>query len=81
MKFASKIVLALAMSVSASAFAADSSEWKACAEKPATEVSFLQAEKMFRPDPAQCYLECKPTSGGGDGDDFTSCFNECMRRP
>ncbi len=81
MKVASNIILAMAMSISASVFAADSTDSKACAEKAATEVSFLQAEKMLRPDPAQCYLECKPTSGGGDGDDFTSCFNECMSRP
>ena len=27
-----------------------------------------------------CYLECKPTSGGDSGDSFTRCFNECMAR-
>jgi hypothetical protein len=46
----------------------------------AGEAQTMLANLLQRPSPSDCYLECKPMSGGGNGDGFTKCYNECMSR-
>jgi hypothetical protein len=46
----------------------------------AGEAQTFLANLLQRPNPSDCYLECKPQSGGGNGDGFTKCYNECMNR-
>lgn len=52
-----------------------------------TEPSACQSSGGFdlalfarRPSATDCYLECKPASGGNSGNSYTKCFNACMRR-
>lgn len=48
-----------------------------CEQSASFDLASLFAK---RPSATDCYLECKPMSGGGDGDSYTKCFNACMRR-
>ncbi len=57
----------------------ESAKDSSCVSQRSASV-FLTELGLQRPNPTDCYLECKVTSGGDSGDSFTRCYNECMSR-